>query len=161
MGCAKWPLEGFALPEAAWAPLSHEAEARDQASLSLTLRSPPPTQTNPLGPWPAGGCRHPRRMVHVATSSQSRTVGRRMLGNHRKKETNLREEWMEEGGLPPRMQTGDGSREVWRPAWWRGCHRCCSRALHHLPDPTHNNLHTHSPGARRALSTAPISWPLS
>ena len=35
-----------------------------------------------------------------------------MRGNQGKNETNLHEEWMEEGGLLPGMGTGDESREA-------------------------------------------------
>ena len=57
LGCKKWLLERFALPEADEAPPRHEAEAGDQAALYLTLRSPPPTKALcPLALWPPGGC---------------------------------------------------------------------------------------------------------
>lgn len=58
-----------------------------------------------------------------------------------KNETNLHERWMEEGDLLPGMGTGGNRREVGRPAWWRGLHRCRSCPLHCLPGPPHTTLH--------------------
>lgn len=72
-----------------------------------------------------------------------------------KNETNLRDRWIEIRDAPPGMGTSDEPWAMWRPAQGRGCHRCCPCPLFRDP------LHPHSPGARRALSTALISQPPS
>lgn len=66
---------------------------------------------------------------------------------------------MEEGDLLPGLGTVDNPREVRRPAWRRGCPRCCSCPPHHLPGPPQTTVHTNRAHARPRRPQSSIYCP--